>query len=139
MCAFHLSAAEIYQWRDENGNIHFSDQPQEGADSIMVESQNPDAKNRQQHLESQKRIDETNERLRKLRNKETQRLVAQRSKAARAKLKQKQHCEQAMQRLRKEQDSWKYKRRKGYKQRDKTKHLQKQAELKYNVKRSCGG
>ena len=32
-----LTQAEVYQWRDENGNLHFSDEPPENQKSEQVE------------------------------------------------------------------------------------------------------
>ncbi len=31
------SYAQIYQWQDDQGNMHFSDQPHEGADKVKLE------------------------------------------------------------------------------------------------------
>ena len=42
------SAAGVYKWVDEHGNVHFGDRPQgEGAESVQIRESSPDSHNQQ--------------------------------------------------------------------------------------------
>jgi len=91
-----LASAELYRWTDENGKVHFSDQPRGGAEMEQVEERTPPK------LGQGESIRQINERLDRLRTSEAERTAKeqkelQNAQAKRAKLNEK--CDDERRRL----------------------------------------
>ena len=132
-----LPAAEIYQWHDANGKIHFSDIPQAGSDQVVLELQPPDAMELKRSKRIQKDIALTVKQQSSERKQREKAIAIQQKKFARKKLVKLERCEKAKQRLVQEQIRWKNQRRKGYKELQKARHNEKQEQLEIQVGWAC--
>lgn len=137
LLSHQVLAAEIYQWRDEQGNIHFSDKAAKDTDAKVLQVEVPRITDEREHLEAQRRIRRITETQRKARRRLEHEAAAERKREHRNTSKRQTNCDKARQRLQQELKRWDYRRRKGYKLEEQQKHRQKRLLLEAKVESAC--
>ncbi|MCF7981406.1 MAG: DUF4124 domain-containing protein [Pseudomonadales bacterium] len=134
-----LLAADIYQWRDGKGQMHYSDQPNAKAKVLLIDPGIPSIEEKIQHQQVQKEISITVKNQSADRRQHEKTVRTQQLKIERAQSKKQASCDKTKERLVQEQIRWKYQRRKGYKEQQKVRHKEKIEQLKSQVEKVCGG
>lgn len=133
------AATEIYQWRDQQGRIHYGDRPPDNAIRIVPEVTRPDQQQLDRHRTTQDKMKHAADEEQTLRVRRERARMLERRKQLRAKQQQQRRCELARQRLEQEQERWQRQRRKGYRNEARSKHRAQRAKLEYRVNQECGG
>lgn len=137
LCFTSVSVAAVYQWRDENGRVHFSDVPATGAKQINTIEDRPDKADLERHRQIQNKLKQTVNRQGAERQRSDRALNYQRSKQKKAWQQAKKRCSRAREQLESTRKSWRRKGRKGYRKRDRLGYLERIRKLDKRVSDSC--
>ena len=137
LCFTSLSVAAVYQWRDENGRVHFSDVPATGAKQVTTIEDKPDKADLERHRQIQNKLEQTVNRQGAERRRADSALNYQRSRQKKARQQAKKRCSRAREQLASTRKSWRRKGRKGYRNRDRLGHLERTRKLEKRVSDSC--
>lgn len=141
--AFHVSepcAAEVYQWRDAQGRVHFGDHPEHGAKDatqIPLNPLHPDPSQREGYEAMQRKIEQVVTEQKHDRNQQENIAQTRRKRREREQTKAIERCESIRARLSEIRTEWSHKRRKGYKPADKERFKQAEAKLAKQIDELC--
>lgn len=134
------SAAEVYQWRDAQGRVHFGDHPEHGAldaTQIPLNPLDPEPSQREGYEAMQRKIEQVVTEQKHDRNQQENIEQTRRKRRERKQAKAIERCESIRERLSEIRTQWSHKRRKGYKPADKERFKQAEAKLAKQIEGLC--
>jgi disulfide oxidoreductase YuzD len=133
-----ISYAQVYKWVDENGNIHFSDMPHQGASALVVDAQKPTAAGAESRAEEiHQRIKTTNDWLSEKRKKEEHLRRKEQRRIDKKNQKDQKRCQSLKDKISQNEFHWDLTKTQGYKQSQKDAYLIKKEKYHSEFNQYC--